>query len=177
MIKVYPNKSLTLASNDDFLRVYYYTHKLRLRARVFVSIVNIDTHATLSFYPIDLQILDFNKTVRRLEGYRPMSTYRSTFVMNNLDDDQKQALDDNYPTLDQIDDMFTSAVYEHGCTITARLDKSGAIVVFLNQNEYAVSGYSPTLMDALVIALYKLQLANFDLASMAKPAKPVIRRG
>jgi hypothetical protein len=101
----------------------------------------------------------------------------TTFVLNNLTQEQLSALDDNYPDVEEVDQQLLLAVGKHGVNISLRLDKNGNYICFLNQGEYTASARSSSLYDALVIALYKLNIAGYELASVASKTTHGFQRG
>lgn len=106
----------------------------------------------------------------------PNST-KTIWVKNNLSDTELQELDDSYPNLETIESMLSEAI-EHGAKLTITWDrKAECYVCYLNQGDYACSGRSGSTLDALVIALYKLVLCDWQLSKHAKSSNGGYTRG
>lgn len=112
------------------------------------------------------------------QGVPNMSSTRSTtWVRNNLTESELKELDENYPSLETIESMLAEAI-ENGAKTTITWDrKAECYVAYLNQGDYACSGRSGATLDALVIALYKLVLCDWDLSAHASPGRSKYTRG
>lgn len=116
----------------------------------------------------------YNNNMKRMHK---LMNKQTIWVLNNLNELQMAELDANYPDAERLDSMLEEAC-QNDITFAIKYDYKGMChIAFANQGEYACSGRSDSVLDALIIVTYKVVVANFDLSSQVLESKPKFKRG
>jgi hypothetical protein len=178
-VKTYPSKSgLTLTNKFDSSYLVLFDGSLLYSSKDVRRLICLDVYASLHWYPIEQLQSDLRKLSKYYTNEEIRDMAKDTiWVKNNLTDAEIQDLDSEYPSPDAINAMIETSI-EFDCNVVIRANNNGGYITFINQGDYAVSGRSATAFDSLVIALYKLQLCEFNLGLHAeKPTAGGVKRG
>ena len=161
-------KRIPLNNKLTYASLLAYENMLALGRKSFQKFLAYDLELRLFWMPQDLvnHHLRLMRNILNLE-VNVMAVKRSTFVYNNLSKEELKKLDTNYPDADAVENQLAGAIIA-GCQFHIQADRDGGYIVFCNQGNYATTGRSGSVLDALVVALFKFGQCGGDLSSAAQ---------